>query len=133
MTILEQWFDEVWNKRSTEAIDRMWHPTKTVNTLAIRDHDVRTRDDFKRFHSMFLTAYPDLHIEVEDVVQGGDKVVARVRVTGTHTGPGFSDVPTGKPVEFTGMAMVQIKDGVVIESWNNFDFLTMYQQLDLST
>jgi predicted ester cyclase len=55
----------------------------------------------------------------------------RVVVTGTHTGPGLhkKPVPTGKAVRFGGMCIVHVKDGKVEESWNNFDFLSMYEQL----
>jgi predicted ester cyclase len=32
-------------------------------------------------------------------------------------------------VEFTGMTIVRIRDGKIIEAWNNFDFMTMFQQV----
>jgi predicted ester cyclase len=31
--------------------------------------------------------------------------------------------------EFTGIAIVRIKDGKFVEAWNNFDFMTMFKQL----
>jgi len=31
--------------------------------------------------------------------------------------------------EFTGIAIVRVKDGKIIEAWNNFDFMKMYKQL----
>lgn len=37
--------------------------------------------------------------------------------------------PTNKKVEFTGMCIVRVSDGKIREAWNNFDFMTMYQQL----
>jgi predicted ester cyclase len=51
-------------------------------------------------------------------------------VTGVHTGEGIGKPPTGKPVKFTGMTMVRLRDGKIIESWNNFDFMTMYKQIE---
>ena len=47
----------------------------------------------------------------------------------THTGEGIGITPTDKPVEFTGMTMVRVKDGKIVEAWNNFDFMAMFQQL----
>ena len=38
---------------------------------------------------------------------------------------------TGKPVAFEGMLMfrVWVRDGKVVEAWNSFDFLKMFQQM----
>jgi predicted ester cyclase len=71
-----------------------------------------------------------MHVTVEETVTEGDKTVARVIVTGTHTGPGLHKPPTGKPVRIAGMCMARLKDGHVVESWNTFDFLGMNRQLE---
>jgi steroid delta-isomerase-like uncharacterized protein len=130
MTVLEHWFEEVWNKRNTDAIEKLWVPDKKVHGLAAtHGGQVDTITAFKTFHRNFLSAFPDFHVAVEDTVTEGDKTVARVLVTGTHTGPGLRIPPTGKPVRFAGMAMARVKDGNVVESWNSFDFQSMYEQL----
>jgi len=33
-------------------------------------------------------------------------------------------------VKFTGMTMARVKDGKIAEAWNNFDFMTMFQQME---
>jgi predicted ester cyclase len=33
------------------------------------------------------------------------------------------------PVEFTGICIVRVRDGKIIEAWNNFDFMSMFQQV----
>jgi predicted ester cyclase len=130
MTVLEHWFEEVWNKRNLEAIDKLWVPEKIVHGLPnTHGGQVETKAAFKTFHTNFCSAFPDLRIRVEDTVTEGDKTVARVVVTGTHTGQGLRVAPTGKPVRFAGICMARFKDGHVIESWNSFDFLSMYEQL----
>jgi predicted ester cyclase len=131
MTVLEHWFEEVWNKRNEAAIDQLWVPEKIVHGLN-NPHggQVESKAAFKAFHNNFCTAFPDLHVHVEDTVTEGDKTVARVLVTGTHTGSGLRKLPTGKPVRFSGICMARLKDGKVIESWNSFDFMSMYEQLE---
>jgi predicted ester cyclase len=130
MTALEYWFEEVWNKRNFAAIDELWAPDKKAHGLAGTDGgQVDTVAAFKTFHKDFLSAFPDLHIHIEDTVSEGDKTVARLLVTGTHTGPGLRVAPVGKAVQFAGMCMARVKDGLVVESWNNFDFMSMYEQL----
>jgi hypothetical protein len=49
-------------------------------------------------------------------------IAARVLVTGTHTGPGFPAAPKGNRTSSPGMCIARVKDGKIIESWNNFDF-----------
>ena len=36
---------------------------------------------------------------------------------------------TGKPVAFEGMLMFRVRDGKVVEAWNSFDFLKLFQQM----
>ena len=88
---------------------------------------------FKTLHRAFLAAYPDLKIEVEDTVSEGDKIAARCKVTATHLGDGLGVSPTNQPVEFTGLTIIKLKDGKIIEAWNEFDFMKMYGQLGALT
>jgi predicted ester cyclase len=39
--------------------------------------------------------------------------------------------PSNKPASFTGMCIMRIADGKIVKGWNNFDFLSMYQQLGM--
>jgi steroid delta-isomerase-like uncharacterized protein len=76
------------------------------------------------------TAFPDLHMHVEDVLASGDKTVARVRATGTHQAE-FMGVPTtGKPVDMPLIDIMRFDDGgLVCEHWGVADTMTMMQQL----
>lgn len=131
MTALEHWFEEVWNKQNVAAIDELWVPDKTVHGLAAEyGKQIRSKAEFKDFHKLFCTTFPDLHFKVEHTVNEGDMTAARVLVTGTHTGSGFPGSPKGNRVSFAGMCMARVKDGKIIESWNNFDFMSMYRQME---
>jgi predicted ester cyclase len=70
---------------------------------------------------------------VEDTIVDGDKIVARCRVSGTHGGEGIGLAPTNKNVDFTGIAIVRVQDGKIVEAWNEFDFFKMYTQLGVMT
>jgi predicted ester cyclase len=39
--------------------------------------------------------------------------------------------PTNRPVQLHGMVIARTKDGKIAEVWNNFDFLSLYQQIGL--
>ena len=73
---------------------------------------------------------PDLHMAVEDVVANGDKVVARVRYTGTNRGEFMAMPATGKSVDVQLIDMFRFgDDGLVREHWGVLDALAMMQQL----
>ncbi|MFP5261279.1 MAG: ester cyclase [Blastocatellia bacterium] len=131
-TIQHRWFEEVWNKGRAEAIDEMLDPDVIGHGLVgSGSNEVRGVKAFKSFYESFRGAFPDVQATVEDTVTEGDKVVGRCTVRATHTGEGLGVSPTNKPVEFTGMCMVRVKDGRIVESWNSFDFLTMMRQIGL--
>jgi predicted ester cyclase len=54
---------------------------------------------------------------VEQLLTVDDKVILRLRWTGTHTGPYLGVAPTGKRVEVRGMTTWRFEDGKVVEDW----------------
>jgi len=125
--LVERWFEEVWNRGRPEAIDEMLAADSVIHGLGPTSHGPA---EFKAFHSAYRDAFPDVAIEIEDMVAEGDRVAARWRGTGTHRGAGLGFRATGKPVQFRGMVFVRIAGGKLIEGWNVFDQLSMLQQLD---
>ena len=89
-----------------------------------------TKDGVKAFFRMQLAAFPDLRMAVEDVVANGDKVVARVRYTGTNSGEFMAMPATGKGVDVQLIDMFRFgDDGLLREHWGVSDALAMMQQL----
>ena len=80
----------------------------------------------------FRTAFPDLRIELQELVAEGDKVSARSVMRGTHDGVLFGIPPTHKRVEVDGLTMVTVRDGHVQESWVKNDTLQLFQQLGVA-
>jgi hypothetical protein len=90
------------------------------------------KDGVIAFFRMQLAAFPDMHMDVEDVVADGDKVVARVRYTGTNKGDFMGTPATGKSVDTHLFDMFLFDgDGRVREHWGVMDALAMMQQLGL--
>lgn len=129
-TFLHQWFEQVWNQGREDAIDRMLAPDAVGDGL--RHHEgtaVSDTSGFKQFYRALRKAIPDLHIQVVDTVTEGDKLAGRCRCRGTHTGEGLGLAPTGRKVDFNGIVFVRLRDGKIVESWNNFDFEGMRAQI----
>jgi steroid delta-isomerase-like uncharacterized protein len=83
------------------------------------------------FQSMF-DAFPDFAMTVDDTIVEGDKVVARVRATGTHQGE-FMGIPaTGRRIEVPLIDIHRVRDGQVSEHWGVMDGGVMMQQLGVA-
>ena len=131
MTIMDRWFEEVWNKGCESAIDEMSYRDVAGHGLeAVAGAPVDSMEAFKTYYRQLQSALSQIHVEVHQVVTEGDMMAARCTVTALHTGDGLGKTPKGNPVTFTGMSMARIKDGKIAEAWNNFDFATMYQQME---
>jgi steroid delta-isomerase-like uncharacterized protein len=83
----------------------------------------------KQIFTTFHSAFPDLRIQIEDLIAEGDKVVARVTARGTHQGEFMGIAPTGKPVSFNAIDVVRIAGGKIVERWSQADLLGLLQQL----
>jgi steroid delta-isomerase-like uncharacterized protein len=86
-------------------------------------------DGNKVFTSMFLRAFPDTRMTVEQQVAEGDNVVTRWTAQGTHKGELMGIPATGKQVTITGITIDRIVAGRIVESWDEFDQFGMMQQL----
>ena len=128
--LIRRWFDEVWNKGREEAIDEMFADEGVAQGLADESGaPLRGPAGFKPFFRRFRGSFPDIEVVVEDTIAEDDKVVARCSVRGRQTGDGLGFSATNQPVEFTGISIVRVHDGKIVEAWNNFDFMRMFQQL----
>ena len=131
---IHRWFEEVWNNKSEAAIEEMFAADGIANGLNdANGNPLRGPEGFKVMHRAFLSAYPDLHITVEDTIVEGDKIAARCVVRGTHLGDSLGFAATRNRVEFTGMTFLRVRNGKIVEAWNNFDFATMNTQLGITS
>ena len=130
--LVRRWFEEVWNKRRADAIDEMFDANGIAHGLADDPASaIKGPTDFKPFHKVFCEAFPNMVIVVEDLVAEGDKVAARCSVRAKHDGEFMGKSATQSPVDFTGITIVRIDNGKIVEAWNNFDFMTLHQQVGL--
>ena len=129
-TLIRRWFEEVWNKGRAEAIDELFAADGVAHGLAdAAGGELRGPADFKIFHQRFRDSFPDFEVVVEDTISEGDRVAARCTVRGRHQGDALGFGATGQQVEFGGICIVRVSQGQIVEAWNNFDFMSMYQQL----
>jgi steroid delta-isomerase-like uncharacterized protein len=127
--VLRRWFDEVWNNGRAEVIEELFDENGIAHGLSDDpSNPIKGPSGYRPFYKTFREAFPNLKIVIDDMVAEGDKVAARCSVRGKHEGDFMGRAATQAPVEFTGITIVRIENGKIVEAWNNFDFMTMYKQ-----
>ena len=124
--IVRRVYEEIFNWGNLTLVDELYakyfvghHP----------DREFRGWRGVKDVVSMYRTAFPDMCITMEDLFATGDEVVTRTTVTGTHHGALGDLPPTGRAVTVTGLGITRLRDGKIVEQWDQFDQLGMMEQL----
>ena len=125
--LLRRYYDEVINKKNLAAIDEFIDPQMVDHTLP--PGVPAGIEGQRQVFSMYSTAFPDAHFTVEDLIAEGDRVVARLSVSATQHGAFMGLPPTGKHVRFTGIDIIRIAGGKLVEHWGEMDMLGLLQQL----
>ena len=82
-----------------------------------------------QFLNLYLRAFSDLRVTVEDAVADRDRVVTRWRLEGTHEGPLMSIAASGRWVSVEGIRIDRIENGRIAESWMQMDSLGLLEQI----
>ncbi|MCL7453342.1 MAG: ester cyclase [Anaerolineae bacterium] len=113
--IVRELVEEVWSKHQLEKVGEF------ITGELLDEAVEHTRQ--------FLGAFPDVQVTIQDLIAEGDKVVARLLATGTHTGPFAGRPPTGRRVTIASFRMYRLTNGKVVESWAMQDRLGLMEQL----
>jgi steroid delta-isomerase-like uncharacterized protein len=125
-SVVRRWFSEVWNAGREEAIEQLMAPNALVHGLG--DEVMIGSAQFIEYFRTMRGALRPIEVTVVRTVVEGELVVAHCHVTARHSGPALGGPQTGRTVDFWGMTLARVVDGQIVEGWNSFDFLTMFQQ-----
>lgn len=121
-----RWMDEVWNQRRDETIDELMAEGAICH---LEGQDAVGRDSFRQMRAILLSAFPDLRVEVHDVVEDGNRVVARWTIQATHAGNGLGFRGTGLAVKFRGITWLIFSEGKIVEGWDAWNQGQLMQTL----
>ena len=128
-TFVHRWFKEVWNAGRVSAIDEMLAEDAVTHGLGEPGVDIRGPAAFKPFVARLRGAFPDIEVTVEQTIAEGDWIASRWNASMTHRGGDLGVPASGRRVTVTGMSMARIRDGKMVEGWNNWDTLSLMQQI----
>jgi steroid delta-isomerase-like uncharacterized protein len=120
--------EDILNPGNVDTVEEVYSPDYVGHDPAMPE-DVRGAEGAKEFYGMYINAFPDAEITIEDQVAEGDKVVTRWTARGTHQGELLGVPPSGNRVEVTGITVSGIEGGKIVEEWDNYDALGMMQQI----
>jgi steroid delta-isomerase-like uncharacterized protein len=127
--LARRWFEEVWNRKSEIAIDEILDPQGRVHGLPDAQSALVGPEEFKKFHRTFVGAFPDLRIQVEDVIAEGDRVAIRWTTTATHSGDHLGFPASGKSATLEGASFIVVRNGKIYEGWNQMEMQGLLQYL----
>ena len=116
--VVRRLVEEVLNGGRMEAIDGLYAPELV--------------EEARAWIAPFQVSFPDVQMEVVDLIAEGDKVVGRFTCSGTHLREWLGHAPTGRRFEaIDEVSIYRFRDGRIVESWGLEDNLGRLQQLGL--
>jgi predicted ester cyclase len=122
----QRFFEEVWNRRRREAIAEFISPEAVLHEAG---SDAVGPDGFYPFFDRLSAALSEIRMKVEETMADGDKVCVRWSCAAKHTGEGLGVSPTGVAIHVTGITIMRVAGGKLIEAWQNWDMLGLMEQI----
>jgi predicted ester cyclase len=118
-SIVRRLIEEVLNEGRLDAIDELYTPELAPGA--------------RRWITPFRESFPDVQVEIVDLIAEGEKVVGRFRCSGTHLGAWRGRPPTGRRFERVDEVYIfRVRDGRIGEAWGIEDTRSRERQLGLS-
>lgn len=126
--IVRSYIHNVWNKGRLEVADELVHPqcvAASLPELPVGSEGAR------QVVSIYREAFPDLHLDIEDLIAEEDVVAIRYRMAGTQQGVFMGIPPTDRDIEMDGCSIFRLGDGQIIQVWQEMDVLGLLGQLGM--
>ncbi|MCB0164854.1 MAG: ester cyclase [Anaerolineae bacterium] len=130
--IVRRLIETVQNGHHLDQLEAFFDP-HFVNHLESPDEasDLNAVDRARLVFRQLFTAFPDLHVTIQQQVAEGDKVVTYKTFHGTHQGDFMGVAPTGRPITFAVIDILRLDQGKVVEHWAIQDRLALMQQVGM--
>jgi predicted ester cyclase len=102
--LVRRYCDQILNERKLETLSDYWADESMIEPV-------------RRGCFSYFTAFPDLHVAVDELIAEGDKVFCRSTMTGTHDGEYKGIPPTGRQVSAESAEVYRVMDGKFAGYW----------------
>jgi steroid delta-isomerase-like uncharacterized protein len=122
-------YQEAYNTNNLDALDTL--VAADIATPNMLPGFPPGLEGLKQLHQLTVDAWPDQYVNIEDLIAEGDRVAARVTVSATPQKEAFGVRPTGKSFKVSGMYVVRIANGKIVEHFGVEDAIGIMQQMGL--
>lgn len=129
-TLVRRFFEDGMSRGDLDLVDTLVAPDAVVHNPLILDAPTG-RGSVRASIEMMRRAFPDLRVEVLDLIAEADRVAAFVRISGTNTGAYRRGGATNRRASMRGFFIWRIADGRLVESWGVADRFEFLQQLGI--
>lgn len=121
--IYQRWIDEIWNERREEVIDEVFDEDGVVFYPYFVDNEepIRGIDKFKEFFHLVWKNFSDFSIKTLDLAVEGNKIVAHCLIRAVQKTTDSEGLPVKEQAELKCLCQFKIKEGKIVEYWNNVD------------
>lgn len=123
--VLAEYYHTVWNEKRREDIRRFVQPDFVAEIVAMENIEFSGPEGVEKLFDLFVGAVPDLHIEIQSMIEEDDEVAIKFIVTGSHVGVGYGP----SHLRFFGSAWVTFKGGHAVHSVTALDYQMILQML----
>lgn len=119
---------EAFNAGDTDKLLTIVAPDIVIH-YAEMPEPLHGRDTWQLGFELGRRAFPDLEIQVDDLVAATDKVAVRLTLSSTHQGE-FQGIPaTGRTISYVSHEFYRVQDGLFAEEWICSDMVSLFSQL----
>jgi steroid delta-isomerase-like uncharacterized protein len=126
--LFRRFIEQVANKGDLSVIHEMM-PPDFIENQELPAGAPQGRDGVEQFFREWRQGFTDRNVTLDLEVAEGDLVTTFQTWRGTHTGEFLGIPATGKTVKVTGVDIVRVADGMLVEHWGILDMLLLMQQL----
>lgn len=128
--LVRRYYDEVLTGRNRDLLTQLLDPSFVSHVSGGSDVGAGTYAVAVRATH---AAFPALAVTIHDQVAEGDKVVTRWSASGTHAGDFAGGPATGRPVTVTGIHIHRVRQGRLVEHWEELNLLGVLRQLGMAS
>jgi predicted SnoaL-like aldol condensation-catalyzing enzyme len=124
-------FYGLFEKEDWAAIEKIAAPDFVDHSPMMPTGSMSSRDTVMKYIKLNKEAFPDMKFDIMHVAADGDYVFVHYRFRGTNTGPMMGMKPTNAKLDYTGIDLVRMKDGIAQEHWDYGDNITYMRQIGM--
>ncbi len=126
--VIRRFVDAIVNGGEVAALNEMVDPGYLFRSPG---EEIHGPEGLAALFGSYREAFPDLRMEIDELLVADDATVLSFTLTGTHRGSLLGNPATGRSINVQGMVRSRFRDGKIAEEGEVLDQLTLFEQLGI--